>query len=282
MEIFTSIQSVHDKVLSLKSQGLSVGFVPTMGALHQGHLSLIARCKKENDITVCSVFVNPIQFNNTEDYAKYPIQQEKDAEMLASEGCDIVFIPSREEMYPKDEVLPEYNFGDLETVMEGAFRPGHFNGVAVVVKKLFDIAVPDKAYFGEKDFQQLQIIKSLVIQEKLAITIVPCPIVREKDGLAMSSRNMRLTEAERMLAPEIQRNIKHAISFAPKKDVNDIKEIFATEMSKRKEFQVEYFEISEESTLQPIVSWEQAEFPRAFVAVYLGKIRLIDNLKIIL
>lgn len=282
MEIITSIHSIHNHILALKSEGRSIGFVPTMGALHPGHLSLIRRSKIENDITVCSVFVNPIQFNNAEDYAKYPIQQEKDIEMLELEGCDIVFMPSKAEMYPAGEVLPKYRFGALEQVMEGAFRPGHFNGVAVVVKKLLDITIPDNAYFGEKDFQQLQIIKSLVSQEKLAVTIVPCPIVRESDGLAMSSRNQRLTADERAVAPEIYKYLKEAVAMAPAKGVDEIKNFFLSAMKKQGMFEVEYVEICEESTLQPVNSWKQAEFPRVFVAVYLGKIRLIDNLKIIL
>jgi pantoate--beta-alanine ligase len=282
MEIISSIQSVHSNILALKSDGRKIGFVPTMGALHEGHLSLIRRSKIENDITVCSVFVNPIQFNNAEDYAKYPIQQEKDIEMLGSAGCDIVFMPSKSEMYPADEVLPTYHFGMLEQVMEGAFRPGHFNGVAVVVKKLLDITFPDKAYFGEKDFQQLQIIKSLVKQEKLAVTIVPCPIVRENDGLAMSSRNQRLTADERAVAPEIYQHMKESVALAPAKSVDEIKDFFLSAMKKRGLFEVEYIEISDESTLQPITFWDQASSPRVFVAVFLGKIRLIDNMKIIL
>ncbi|MBR6775731.1 MAG: pantoate--beta-alanine ligase, partial [Bacteroidales bacterium] len=259
--------------------GLKIGFVPTMGALHEGHLSLINRAKKENDIVVCSVFVNPIQFNNPADLEKYPRTPEKDIEKLELAGCDAVFMPTAEEMYP-NKVEDHYDFGDLERVMEGACRPGHFNGVAIVVRKLFEIVTPNRAYFGEKDFQQLAIINKMVSNLNMNLEIVPCPIIREHDGLAMSSRNVRLNEAERAIAPKIFATLNDSIT---KKDVMspaEMKNYALKKYAEIKEFDVEYVEITDEINLKSIENWDECDHARIFVALQLGPVRLIDNVRI--
>ena len=209
MQLFSKITEIKEFLSFQKKNSLKIGFVPTMGALHEGHISLLEKAKKENDICVCSIFVNPIQFNNNEDLKKYPRNIESDILYLKSVGCDVLFLPSEEEMYPEpDKTI--YDFNGLDKYMEGTFRPGHFNGVAVVVKKLFDIVEPNKAYFGEKDFQQLSIIKYLTKALELPVTIVPCTTMRENDGLAMSSRNKLLTPEERNIAPIIYQTLNSA------------------------------------------------------------------------
>ncbi len=202
-------QTKNELQNALKAQGTNpiIGFVPTMGALHEGHLSLVRQAKRESEIVVVSIFVNPIQFNNSDDLQKYPRDLDRDLDLLKEVGCDIVFAPSEAEMYPENPT-ESYAFGDLETVMEGAFRPGHFNGVAIVVKRLFDLIKPTAAYFGEKDFQQLAIIRALTEKENLSVEIVGCPIIREKDGLAMSSRNVRLSAEDRRIAPQIYKTLR--------------------------------------------------------------------------
>ena len=201
---FTRTNELRTYLERNRAEGKSVGFVPTMGALHDGHLSLIKRSGKENDLTVCSIFVNPIQFNNPADLEKYPRMPEKDSELLKTAGCDVVFLPSTEEIYPGGKtVTVDVDFGMLDKVMEGKFRPGHFSGVAVVVKTLLDIVEPDRAYFGKKDYQQLAVIRHMVNTLHMPVEIVACETVREPDGLAMSSRNLRLTPEERERAPEI-------------------------------------------------------------------------------
>ena len=279
MKVFNFIVDVQRFVEEKHNLGLKVGFVPTMGALHEGHLSLINRAKKENDIVVCSVFVNPIQFNNPADLEKYPRTPEKDIEKLEQAGCDAVFMPTAEEMYP-NKVEDHYDFGDLERVMEGACRPGHFNGVAIVVRKLFEIVTPNRAYFGEKDFQQLAIINKMVSNLNMNLEIVPCPIVREKDGLAMSSRNVRLNEAERAIAPKIFATLNDSIT---KKDVMspaEMKNYALKKYAEIKEFDVEYVEITDEINLKSIENWDECDHARIFVALQLGPVRLIDNVRI--
>ena len=279
MKVFNFIVDTQHFIKEKRNSGLKVGFVPTMGALHEGHLSLISRAKKENDIVVCSVFVNPIQFNNPTDLEKYPRTPKRDIELLEQVGCDAVFMPSAEEMYP-EQVADHYDFGDLERVMEGACRPGHFNGVAIVVRKLFEIVTPDKAYFGEKDFQQLAIINKMVSNLDMDLEIVPCDIVREKDGLAMSSRNVRLNAAERAIAPKIFATLNETIS---KKDIMspaEMKEYALAKYAEIKEFDVEYVEITDEINLQSIENWNECEHARIFVALQLGPVRLIDNVRI--
>ena len=279
MKVFNFIVDVQRFVEEKHNLGLKVGFVPTMGALHEGHLSLINRAKKDNDIVVCSVFVNPIQFNNPADLEKYPRTPEKDIEKLEQAGCDAVFMPTAEEMYP-NKVEDHYDFGDLERVMEGACRPGHFNGVAIVVRKLFEIVTPNKAYFGEKDFQQLAIINKMVSDLNMNLEIVPCPIIRENDGLAMSSRNVRLNEAERAIAPKIFATLNDSIS---KKDVMspaEMKNYALKKYAEIKEFDVEYVEITDEINLKSIENWDECDHARIFVALQLGPVRLIDNVRI--
>ena len=279
MNVYNFIVDIQRFVEEKHNLGLKVGFVPTMGALHEGHISLINRAKKENDIVVCSVFVNPIQFNNPADLEKYPRTPEKDIEKLEQAGCDAVFMPTAEEMYP-NKVEDHYDFGDLERVMEGACRPGHFNGVAIVVRKLFEIVTPNRAYFGEKDFQQLAIINKMVSDLNMNLEIVPCPIIRENDGLAMSSRNVRLNEAERAIAPKIFATLNDSIT---KKDVMspaEMKNYALKKYAEIKEFDVEYVEITDEINLKSIENWDECDHARIFVALQLGPVRLIDNVRI--
>ena len=279
MKVFNFIVDIQRFVEEKRNEGLKIGFVPTMGALHEGHLSLINRAKKENDIVICSVFVNPIQFNNLSDLEKYPRTPEKDIEKLEQAGCDAVFMPSAEEMYP-EKVSDHYDFGDLERVMEGACRPGHFNGVAIVVRKLFEIVNPDKAYFGEKDFQQLAIIKKMVQNLNMNLEIVPCPIIRENDGLAMSSRNVRLNETERAIAPKIFATLNDAISKKVSMTPAEMKEYTLAKYAEIKEFDVEYVEITDETNLKSLENWNECDHARIFVALQLGPVRLIDNVRI--
>jgi len=280
MIVFSNISETSSYIKHQKVKGSSIGFVPTMGALHKGHLDLMKQAKQENDILVVSIFVNPIQFNKSEDLEKYPRNLEADMLLLEEIGCDILFSPSVAEMYP-EKVTKVYNFGLLETVMEGKSRPGHFNGVAVVVSKLFDIVLPDKAYFGEKDFQQLSIIKKLVEIDKIPVEIIPCPTTREDDGLAMSSRNLRLTIAERTAAPFIYQTLKYAKSICTTTSVTELSQIITNIFSTKEGFDLEYFELADDINLQPINSWKSGVGIRAFVVVNLGKVRLIDNIRII-
>lgn len=279
MKVFNFIVDIQRFIEEKHNLGLKVGFVPTMGALHDGHLSLINRAKKENDIVVCSVFVNPIQFNNPADLEKYPRTPEKDIEKLQCAGCDAVFMPSAEEMYP-EKVEDHYDFGDLERVMEGACRPGHFNGVAIVVRKLFEIVTPNRAYFGEKDFQQLAIINKMVKDLNMNLEIVPCPIVRENDGLAMSSRNVRLNETERAIAPKIFATLNDAVSKKDSMSPAEMKSYTLAKYAEINEFDVEYVEITDEINLKSIENWNECEHARIFVALQLGPVRLIDNVRI--
>ena len=279
MNVYNFIVDIQRFVEEKHNLGLKVGFVPTMGALHEGHISLINRAKKENDIVVCSVFVNPIQFNNPADLEKYPRTPEKDITKLEQAGCDAVFMPSAEEMYP-NKVEDHYDFGDIEHVMEGACRPGHFNGVAIVVRKLFEIVNPNKAYFGEKDFQQLAIIKKMVRDLNMNLEIVPCPIVRENDGLAMSSRNVRLNEAERAIAPKIFATLNNAISKKDAMSPSEMKKYTLDKYAEIKEFDVEYVEITDEINLKSLENWNECDHARIFVALQLGPVRLIDNVRI--
>lgn len=280
MKVFNSIKETTAYIDKRKTLGNRVGFVPTMGALHNGHLELMRRAKKENDLLVVSVFVNPKQFDNPEDLKKYPRNLDKDIRMLEEVGCDVLFAPEVEEMYPEEEHL-NYDFGALETVMEGASRKGHFNGVAIVVRKLFDIVHPDRAYFGEKDFQQLAIIQQLVKQTKQPVEIIPCPIVRETDGLAMSSRNERLTKEERKLAPFIFQTLQAAKTRIPTLNPDELKKWLAGEFDKKGTFRLDYFEIADDTNLQPVHNWNQYKGTRGFMAVYLGNVRLIDNIRFI-
>lgn len=300
MQKFTTVASLKEALAKAKAEGKTVGLVPTMGALHEGHLSLIRKALEQNDVVVVSVFVNPIQFNNKEDLAKYPrtvdadmalIENLQKSEFGEAQKCIFVLVPSVEEMYP-EPVKDVYHFGPLEEVMEGPQRPGHFSGVAVVVRRLFDIAEPQRAYFGEKDYQQLAIIRNLIEQIKYPIEIVPCPIVRADDGLALSSRNMRLSPEARAIAPAINATLEQAAEMAECEDVDDVKEWVMDTLSSYHEvnaelcpndfkFEPEYFEIVNAKTLQPIENWEDAGDDGAVgcIAVWLDGVRLIDVVK---
>lgn len=258
------------------STGIRIGFVPTMGALHQGHLSLVMRSKRENEVTVVSIFVNPTQFNDSRDLEKYPRTLDADINLLSQVGCDIVFAPTVDEMYPEKDTRI-FNFGTLETVMEGRHRPGHFNGVAQIVSKLFDAVQPHIAYFGEKDFQQLAIIHYMVKRLNMNVKIVDCPIVREPEGLAMSSRNERLTPGQRKIAVNISKVLTESRNFVP--DLNPVElMLWVTENLNRIEgLEVEYYEIADVETLQTATNWERPTV--GCVAVFCGEVRLIDNIK---
>ncbi len=279
MIVYDTITETRSFAERTRQSGKTIGFVPTMGALHEGHLSLVRKAKQENDVVIVSIFVNPIQFNNPDDLKKYPRTLENDLNMLAAVNCDAVFNPSVQEMYP-EKVEKTYDFGELANVMEGAFRPGHFNGVAVVVQKLFEITLPHKAYFGEKDYQQLQIIKALVQIEKLSPVIVACPISREKDGLARSSRNERLTPAMRAAAPYIHMVLEEARSLSTAHNAIQIINFVVAKFSDHPLLKLEYFSISDGETLQP-VSGTIHPGNYGFIAVFAGEIRLIDNIRLI-
>lgn len=272
-----TINQTRSAVKHQLSEGKTIGFVPTMGALHEGHLKLVRQAAAENDFVVVSIFVNPIQFNNPEDLEKYPRTLETDMEKLEGTGCNLVFAPSVQEMYPEPDST-EFDFGQLDKVMEGKFRPGHFRGVALVVKKFFEIVTPHKAYFGEKDYQQLAIIKQMVTMLKLPVEIVPCPIVREPDGLAMSSRNARLSIEERAEATAIYKALAGAKEnyswFIPA----GIKQLVNGEIQENNYFRVEYVEVVDALTLQPVNDWSVAEHALICVAAYIGAVRLIDNI----
>jgi pantoate--beta-alanine ligase len=277
INLIHTIAETQSAIQKQISEGKTIGIVPTMGALHEGHLTLIRQAASENDFVVVSIFVNPIQFNNPEDLEKYPRNLEADIQRLEATGCHLVFAPSAEEMYPEPDHTV-FDFGQLDKVMEGKFRPGHFNGVAIVVKRLFEIVAPNKAYFGEKDFQQLAIIKKMVSMLQIPIEIVSCPIVRDPDGLAMSSRNARLTPEERAAAPVIHKalaGIKENYSwFIP----DGVKQLVMGEIQENHFFRVEYVDVVDTETLQPFEDWNDAEHAVVCVAAFIGKVRLIDNI----
>lgn len=279
MLVFAKIKSVQQKIESLK-KGTTVGFVPTMGALHQGHLSLIQQAKKENDLVVVSIFVNPTQFDKTEDLINYPKTIDTDLSLLKTVFCDVVFTPSANEVYANNVQSKLFNFDGLEHQMEGKHRNGHFDGVGTIVKRLFEIATPTKAYFGEKDFQQLQIIKKMVEKNQLPVEIIGCPIYREKDGLAMSSRNERLTKKHRTVSPFIYKTLKQAKIEFGTKNALEVTKWVESEFKKQPLLELEYFEIADEDHLQPIKNKSEKQKYRAFIAVFAGKIRLIDNISL--
>ncbi len=259
---------------AVKGEGRTIGFVPTMGALHEGHLSLMRRARAENDVVFVSIFVNPVQFNNPEDLRKYPRTLERDVELIG-DLADYVFAPSVEEVFPTPPT-EVYYFGSVEEVMEGAARPGHFNGVGVIVGRLLQWVSPHKAYFGEKDYQQIAVIRELVRQGNYSSEIVPCPIVREPNGLAMSSRNRLLTPQQFELAANI-----HKILEASKQqgDVPQIKAFVEREIAKIPEFRLDYFEVADDATLQTVRTLDEAAGVMGFITVYVGEVRLIDNIR---
>jgi len=282
MMLFTHSNAINSYLSKEKEKGGSIGFVPTMGALHQGHLSLINQSVKENDITVCSIFVNPSQFNNKKDFENYPIDVDDDIKKLEKHSCSIVFVPSVDEIYP-DEIFKHqsFDFNGLDKYMEGAHRPGHFNGVAMVVKRLFEICIPHRAYFGEKDFQQLRIIQHMVKILNMNTQVVPCEIYREPNGLAMSSRNRRLNEEEKEGASYI-----HKILTEAKKDffsgipLKTTKEKITEQFLANKLFSVDYIEYADSKSLKPIQNYNETTQCILCIAVNVNEVRLIDNISV--
>ncbi|GAT62077.1 pantoate--beta-alanine ligase [Paludibacter jiangxiensis] len=278
MKVFSTIADLKAEIAAQKAAGKTIGLVPTMGALHAGHASLVKKCAAENDVTVVSVFVNPTQFNDKNDLKNYPRTLEKDTELLQSVGCNLIFAPSEDEIYPEPDTRV-FDFAPLDKVMEGKYRPGHFNGVAQIVSKLFDIVTPDKAYFGEKDFQQLAIIREMVKQLGLPLEIIACPIVREADGLALSSRNARLTDSQRKKAVTISKVLFESRNFAPSKSIAELTDWVIDNVNKESELRVEYFEIVDGNTLQAVSDWNQTDYIVGCITVFCGEVRLIDNIR---
>ena len=279
MKIISNVEELKSEIQSVKSDGRTIGFVPTMGALHNGHITLVERSVSENDFNVVSIFVNPTQFNNLTDLEKYPRNLENDAQRLAATGCDLIFAPQPADIYTVEEMQQsfEFDFGGLDKVMEGKFRPGHFNGVVQIVSKLFNMVCPDKAYFGEKDFQQLAIIHYMVKHLKMNVEIVDCPIVREAGGLAMSSRNERLTPEQRKIAVNISKVLSESSNFVPDLSPDALMIWVADSLNKIEGLKVEYYEIADVENLQTAVNWEKPNV--GCVAVFCGEVRLIDNIK---
>lgn len=278
MKVINNIKELRLHLNEEKQKGKRIGFVPTMGALHAGHLSLVKRCVSENEICVVSVFVNPTQFNDPKDLLTYPRTLDEDCRLLEPSGCNYVFAPSVEEMYPEPDQRV-FDFGTVSQVMEGARRPGHFNGVAQIVSKLFYAVEPDAAYFGEKDFQQIAVIRKMVKQLNIPVQIVDCPILREFDGLALSSRNTRLTPEQRQKAPLISRTLKESTNFVPEKSVQEVIDYVVSTINQDSVFRVEYFEIVDGNTLESIHNWAETDYPVGCITVYCGEVRLIDNIK---
>lgn len=274
---FSTVSDLQTALNADRLAGKKIGFVPTMGALHEGHLSLIKSAAAENDIVVCSIFVNPTQFNSAVDLEKYPRMPDADIHLLKKAGCDYAFLPSVDEIYPNGKILLDIHFGDLEKVMEGEFRPGHFKGMATVVNRLFEIVTPDNAYFGKKDFQQLAIVKNMVKQLGLSVNVIGCETLREEDGLAMSSRNMLLTVAQRKAAPMIYKAMRTAQEFIPFHSVEAVKELVIRYIQQSSLLKVEYFEIVNPDTLQPIQNWSECKEVQGCIAVLTEGPRLIDN-----
>lgn len=277
MIVFDKIKDTKEYLGKIKSKGISIGFVPTMGSLHRGHLSLIKEAKKENDFVVCSIFVNPIQFNSQNDLKNYPRDIDRDKKLLEGEECDLLFYPSVNEIYP-EPATEEFDFGGLDKVMEGTYREGHFNGVATVVKRLFEIVTPDRAYFGLKDYQQLLIIHKMTKDNNLPIEIVPCGIIREEDGLAMSSRNQLLSKSERKQASNIYESLKMVKIQSGYLSISEIKEMVERQLRRYRSMKLEYFEIVDMYTLKSLRTWAESKNVIACIAVNVGNVRLIDNI----
>ena len=278
MKLVHTIQELRVELDVLRKAGKKIGFVPTMGALHEGHASLVRRAVEENDIVVVSDFVNPTQFNDKNDLLKYPRTLEADCELLKKEGTAFVFAPSVEEIYPEPDTR-QFSYAPLDTVMEGKFRPGHFNGVCQVVSKLFMIVEPDKAYFGEKDFQQLAIIREMVKQMQFPLEIVGCPIVREEDGLALSSRNARLSEEQRQRALNISKTLFASKEYAATHSVAETQKFVEDSIASSEGLELEYFELVDGTTLQKISDWNETDYVVGCITVFCGEVRLIDNIK---
>jgi len=278
MEIIRTVNLLRSKLDADRAAGKSIGLVPTMGALHEGHLSLIERARKENDVVVVSVFVNPTQFNNPDDLRTYPRTEDADARLLEAAGVDYALMPEVKEMYPEEDTRV-FDLGEVATVMEGAMRPGHFNGVCQIVSKLFEIVCPTRAYFGEKDFQQIAVIRKMVDLLGLSLEIVDCPIRRADDGLALSSRNVRLTPEQRAVAPEIHRILSESVEFAKSHTPEETRDHTVDALNAVPFMEVEYYQIVHPRTLRQISSWDDAEAPVGCITVYCGDVRLIDNIR---
>lgn len=278
MKLIQTIKELRAELDGLRKAGKSVGLVPTMGALHAGHASLVKRAVAENDVVVVSDFVNPTQFNDKNDLLKYPRTLEADCELLAECGASFVFAPSVEEIYPEPDTR-QFSYAPLDTVMEGKFRPGHFNGVCQIVSKLFLIVEPTRAYFGEKDFQQLAIIREMVRQYPFDLEIVGCPIVREADGLALSSRNARLDEKQRVQALQISKTLFASVEYAKGHTLAETLCFVETSIEQAEGLELEYFEIVDGDTLQPVAAWEDSAYVVGCITVFCGEVRLIDNIK---
>lgn len=280
MKVFDRIVDLQNQLFEDRKQGKEIGFVPTMGALHEGHASLVKRSVKENEITVVSVFVNPTQFNDKNDLKNYPRTLDADCALLEKCGADYVLAPSVEEMYPTPDTR-QFEYPPVSTVMEGAHRPGHFNGVCQVVSRLFYIVKPTRAYFGEKDWQQIAVVKAMVRHLGLGVQIVECDIVRDKDGLAKSSRNTLLSADERAIAPAIYKALKESVKYAKNHTVTETHDKVVNDINSVDGLDVEYFSIVDGNTLQDIANWEDSDYVVGCITVYCGKtpIRLIDHIK---
>ncbi len=277
MKIFTTIAELRRQLDSDRQAGKRIGLVPTMGALHNGHLALVKTSVAHNDVTVVSIFVNPTQFNDKNDLRLYPRTLDKDCELLESVKCNYVFAPEVEEMYPTEDTRV-FHLGSVAEVMEGKYRPGHFNGVAQIVSKLFDIVNPDNAYFGEKDFQQIAVIRTMAAQLGFNFNIEAVPIVREDDGLALSSRNVRLSESQRRNAPKIAETLFKSRTFAAEHSVKETIDYVVNTLNALPEMEVEYYEIVDGNTLQAVNDWNESDYIVGCVTVYNGEVRLIDNI----
>lgn len=280
MQIIRKVSDLVDFVGSSLDNGKTIGLVPTMGALHEGHLSLVKRAVKENDVALVSVFVNPTQFNNPTDLATYPRDEESDFRLLSGEGVTAVFAPTVEEMYPEGTVADhEFDLGTAAEVMEGKYRPGHFQGVAQVVCRLFQLCRPTRAYFGEKDFQQIAVIRNMVASEHIDVELVPVPIKRADDGLALSSRNMLLTYEQRKVAPQIHAALADSVEYAKSHSVAETHAYVVERINAVEQMEVEYYEIVDGRTLLPVEEWPESPDIVGCITVYCGKVRLIDNIR---
>lgn len=280
MKVLQTRKAVDAYLAEKRLAKAEIGFVPTMGALHRGHISLLEYALAENDIVVVSIFVNPSQFNNADDLAKYPRLPEQDLALLRKNGCHAVYMPDVADIYPEGLLVNDFDFGLLDKVMEGVHRPGHFAGVATVVKRFFEIVKPDRAYFGLKDFQQLAIVEAMVRQEKLAVKIVSCPTLREPDGLAMSSRNLRLSPQQRHAAPVIYESLMRLKSNVGSKKLQKARNMAIEEINAHPHLAVEYLDIVDADTLKPLENWEDATHAQVCTAVFAGTVRLIDNVNL--
>lgn len=279
MKVFTQVAAMQDMIDELKVKGSSIGFVPTMGALHEGHISIVQRSQAVCDVTIVSIYINPLQFNNNSDFNNYPIKTDEDMKMLEAMGCDILFLPLQEEIEPSEKEK-EFDLEGLSEIMEGHFRPGHLQGMIAIVNKFFDVIQPDKAFFGEKDYQQLASVKKLVQKKQLKVEVVPCATKRESSGLAMSSRNSLLTASEKEEAVKIYDTLVFARRNSDRLSPLELK-MKCLDLLSDSSIKPEYIEIVDESAFMNIDEWDESDRPRVFVAAYLGTVRLIDNMSLI-